>query len=203
LCIALLFAGTTQNVVIAQSTNSSARISSGTIDVTAFVGYSATGANEESGAKLRVENHTPFGARVAYNVDSHSAVEFSVANPISFYGNYVYNFSQVRNRWAPYVTGGIGGSRYGLEVGKHETGSNLTTGGPEQNQTALTGNFGAGIKYVFNRHFAVRLDVRDLIGRYNVTVGGLTDAPANSAKLGRTLNDVQFTVGIVFHLRGR
>jgi hypothetical protein len=202
-CIALLFAGETQTLLMAQGTNAGSPIKSGSIDLTAYAGVSAVNANEENAATLRMENHTPFGGRVAYNFDLHHAVEFSLANPLSFYADYLYHFSAIRARWVPYLTAGIGGSRYGLELGEQETGGNVETGGADRNQTALTGNFGGGIKYVLNKRFALRLDVRDLVGRYNAVFANVPGASNSLIRARGTSNDIQFTAGVVVSLHGR
>jgi hypothetical protein len=196
-CIGLILGGGVQTILSAQDANPGAPIRSGTIDLTAYAGLSAANTNEEDTAKLRVKNYTPFGARVAYNFDSHHAVEFSLANPLSFYGDYLYHFSAIRARWVPYLTAGIGGSRYGVELGEQET------GGPDRNRTALTGNFGGGIKYVLNRRFALRLDVRDLIGRYNAAFANVSGSSNSLIRASAMSNDVQFTAGVVFRLHGR
>jgi hypothetical protein len=173
-----------------------------------FAGISAAN-NGEGGAHLQIENNMPFGGRIGYNFDRHNAVEFSVANPLSFSANYLYHFSPIRRRWVLYATAGGGGSRYGLALGESggasaNANSNLNEAGPERRQTAFTGNFGGGIKYLLSNRFALRFDARDVVGRYNATfanVPGSTSGPRT--KVGRTLNDFQFTAGFVFRFGGR
>lgn len=192
----------------AQSTAGTSGIRPGSVDVTVFAGVSAPTGSEKEGARLQIENKMPFGGRIAYNFDKHNAAEFSVANPLSFSGNYLYHFSPLRGRFVPYATAGIGGSRYGLELGQIDgttanLNRNLSEGGPDRRQTAVTGNFGGGVKYLLSDRFALRLDVRDVVGRYSATFANVPPLTSGSVKVGRTLNDVQFTVGFVFRFGGR
>ncbi len=193
----------------AQSTAATPGIRPGSVEVTVFSGVSEPANGEKDGAGLQIENKMPFGGRIGYNFDKHNTAEFSIANPLSFSANYLYHFSPLRRRFVPYATAGIGGSRYGLELGQIDgttanvTG-NLNEGGPDRRQTAVTGNFGGGVKYLLSDRFALRVDVRDVVGRYSGTFANVPPVAGGSTiKVARTLNDVQFTVGFVFRFGGR
>lgn len=176
-----------------------------TTEVTLFAGASVSRKEDSNPLSLQVKTSLPFGGRIAYNFDNHNAVEFTVANPLSFYGNYVYNFSTSRARLVPYLTAGVGGSRYGLELGGDtpDTANNVDAQGPDRRQTAFTANFGGGVKYFLSDRIGVRFDARDIVGRYKATFTNVLGAPGGIVNGQRTLNDVQITAGIVFNFGGR
>ncbi|MGE0129231.1 MAG: outer membrane beta-barrel protein [Blastocatellales bacterium] len=181
----------------------------GSVEVTLFAGESATnGREKETGSSsLEVKNGFPYGGRVAYNFTEHHAVEFTIANPLSVYANYVYNFSPLRGRWVPYLTAGVGGSRFGVEpgdvVGVPDVNLNTQDSGPDRQQTAFTVNFGGGVKYLLTNRLALRFDARDLAGRFNATFANVAGAPGGVVKAQRTINDLQITGGIVFRFGGK
>lgn len=178
----------------------------GSIEVTAFAGVSATNGNgkekETDSSRLEVKNGFPYGGRIAYNFTEHHAVEFTVANPLSVYANYVYNFSPLRGRWVPYLTAGVGGSRFGVEPGDDADApdGNTQDSGPDRRQTAFTGNFGGGVKYLLTERLALRCDARDVAGRFNAT---FANATGGLVKAQRTINDFQVTGGMVFRFGGK
>lgn len=178
-----------------------------TVEVTIFAGVSATHNGENNSASLQVKTGVPFGGRIAYNFDNHSAVEFTVANPLSVYGNYVYNFTTSRAKLVPYLTAGIGAGRYGVELGDpngtQNTNSMANDSGPDRRQTAFTTNFGGGVKYYLTERVALRLDARDIVGRYKATFTNVPGVPSGIVNGRRTLNDVQLTVGVVFSIGRR
>lgn len=178
-----------------------------TTEVTLFGGISAPASNEGEGdsSELRFQTGVPFGGRIGYNLTSHHEVEFTVANPLSFYANYLYNFRPVGGRWIPYVTAGAGGSRYGVELGDSSGAFNANSNidGPGRHHTAFTGNFGGGVKYRWSKRLALRLDVRDLGGRHKLSFGNVPGVPGGILGESQTLHDTQFTAGIVFRLGGR
>ncbi len=204
----MLGAAFSGSVLLAQPATDALGIRPGSLEATVFAGLSSAN-NGEGGAHLQVENNMPFGGRIGYNFDKHNAAEFSVANPLSFSANYLYHFSPIRRRLVPYATAGGGGSRYGLELGENDGAapngiSNLNEAGLERRQTAFTGNFGGGIKYLLSYHFALRFDARDVVGRYNATFANVSASTGGpTIKVGRTLNDPQFTAGFVFRFGGR
>jgi len=179
----------------------------GSVEVTAFAGASATNGKEKEtdSSRLEVKNGFPYGGRVAYNFTEHHAVEFTVANPLSVYANYVYNFSLRRGRWVPYLTAGVGGSRFGVEPGDIAGAPDVNTqdGGSDRRQTAFTGNFGGGVKYLLTDRLALRFDARDVVGRFNATFANVAGAPGGIVKAQRTINDFQVTGGIVFRFGGK
>lgn len=207
---AVLVIGLSLQVAVASAQSGSGSVEgirSGSVDVTVFAGASVTGGVGKEGTRLQVENATPFGGRIAYNFDRHHAAEFSIGNPLSFSGNYVYHFSPLRIRFIPYATAGIGGSRSGLELGGGEDATarlnaNLEQGGPERRQTAVTGNFGGGVKFLLTDRFAIRFDARDVLGRYSATFANTPSATGGPVKVTQTLNDVQLTLGVVLRLGG-
>jgi opacity protein-like surface antigen len=174
----------------------------GKTELSLFVGGSAPVGKEGTGFGLEIKTGTPIGGRVLYNFSDHHAVEFSIANPLSISANYVYSFSSFHGKWVPYATAGIGGARreIGLDSNNQpaQLNSNLMETGPDQSQTAFTGNFGAGLKYFFSRRFAVRFDARDQIGSYKGTFSNVAGVPGGIVRASRTLNDIQITGGIVF-----
>lgn len=187
--------------VQAQTKSPPGRERAKTVELTVFAGASVGRKEDSNPFSLEVKTSVPFGGRIAYNLDNHNAVEFTVANPLSFYGNYVYNFSTSRARVVPYLTAGVGGSRYGLELGGDTPGTpnvNATTQGPDRNQTAFAANFGGGVKYFLTNRIGVRFDARDFVGRYKATFTSVPGAPGGIVNGRRTLNDVQITAGIVF-----
>jgi opacity protein-like surface antigen len=139
---------------------------------------------------------------VSYNFDPRQGVEFSIANPFSFSANYVYNFPPVWGKWGPYVTAGIGGARHEISLSNNsqpaQLNSNLVETGPDRRQTAFAGNFGCGLKYFFAKRFALRFDVRDHIGHYTATFSNVAGVSSGIVTGSNTLNDFQFTGGIVF-----
>jgi hypothetical protein len=152
---------------------------SGGTEITLFAGISAPVNHESKGFGLDVKAGTPIDGRVSYNFNRHNTVELSVANPFSVSANYVYNFSAFREKWAPYVTAGVGGTRQEIALSDNnqpaQLNSNLMETGPDRSQTVFTENFGGGLKYFFTERFALRLDEGS-----------------------KTLNDLQITSGIVF-----
>ncbi len=176
-----------------------------TTELTLFAGASVSRKEDSNPFSLQVKTSVPFGGRIAYNFDNHNAVEFTVANPVSFYSNYVYNFSTSRARLVPYLTAGVGGSRHGLELGGDTPGTanNVNAQGPDRSQTAFTANFGGGVKCVLSDRIGVRFDARDIVGRYKATFINVPGAPGGIVNGRRTLNDVQITAGIVFSFGGR
>jgi hypothetical protein len=204
----MLGAAFSGSVLLAQPATDALGIRPGSLEATAFAGLSAAN-NGEGGVHLQIENNMPFGGRIGYNFDKHNAAEFSVANPLSFSANYLYHFSEIRRRWVPHATAGVGGSRYALVLGESDgatanANSNLNEAGPERRQTAFTGNFGGGIKYLLSDHFALRFDAQDVVGRYNATFANVPASTGDpTTRVGRTLNDFQFTAGFVFRFGGR
>lgn len=186
-----------------------AGVRAGSVEVTVFAGASATNGKEKEtdSSRLEVKNGFPYGGRIAYNFTEHHAVEFTVANPLSVYANYVYNFSPLRGRWVPYLTAGVGGSRFGVEpgdvAGAPDVNLNTQDSGPDRRQTAFTGNFGGGVKYLLTDRLALRFDARDVIGRFNATFANVAGAPGGIVKAQRTINDFQITGGIVFRFGGK
>jgi hypothetical protein len=174
----------------------------GSTEITFFAGISAPVNHESKGFGLDVKTGTPIGGRVSYNFSHHNAVEFSVANPFSLSANYVYNFSAFREKWVPYVTAGLGGTRQEIALSDNnqpaQLNSNLMETGPDRRQTAFTGNFGGGLKYFFTERFALRFDVRDQVGHYEATFSNVTGVPGGIVTGSKTLNDFQITGGIVF-----
>jgi opacity protein-like surface antigen len=175
---------------------------SGSTEVTFFAGISAPVNHESKGFGLDVKTGTPIGGRVSYNFNRHNAVEFSIANPFSLSANYVYSFSGFREKWVPYVTAGLGGTRQEIALSDNnqpaQLNSNLTEIGADRHQTAFTGNFGGGLKYFFTERFALRFDVRDQVGHYEATFSNVAGVPGGIVTGSKTLNDFQITGGIVF-----
>jgi opacity protein-like surface antigen len=204
--LGLLFGSLTGSALLAQTPDSQVTRSSST-EITLFAGISAPVNPEIKGFGLDVRPATPIGGRVSYNFDLHQAVEFSIANPFSFSSNYVYNFSSVRRKWVSYVTAGVGGTRHEISLSNNnqpaQLNSNLAETGPDRRQTAFTGNFGGGLKYFFTERFALRFDVRDQISHYKATFSNVAGAPAGIVTGSETLNDFQFTGGIVFRFGER
>jgi opacity protein-like surface antigen len=174
----------------------------GSTEITFFAGISAPVNHESKGFGLDVKTGTPIGGRVSYNFNRHNAVEFSIANPFSLSANYVYNFSAFREKWVPYVTAGVGGTRQEIALSDNnqpaQLNSNLMETGPDRHQTAFTGNFGGGLKYFFTERFALRFDVRDQVGHYEATFSNVAGVPGGIVTGSKTLNDFQITGGIVF-----
>jgi outer membrane protein with beta-barrel domain len=174
----------------------------GNTELAFFAGISAPVNKETTGFGLKTKTGTPIGGRVSYNFTPHHAVEFSVANPFSVSANYVYHFSSFRGKWVPYLTAGIGGARREIALRDNnqpaQLNSNLMETGPDRSQTALTGNFGGGLKFFFTQRFALRFDVRDQVGNYKGTFSNVAGVPGGIVRASKTLNDLQITGGIVF-----
>ena len=195
--------GSAGSVLLAQ-TSASEGVRSGSTEITLFAGISAPINHESTGFGLDVKTGTPVGGRVSYNFNRHSAVEFTIANPFSLSGNYVYNFSAIRGKWVPYVSAGGGGTRHKIALAENnqpaQLNSNLMETGPDRSQTVFTGNFGGGLKYFFTKRFALRLDVRDQVGHYKATFSNVAGTPGGVVTGSKSLNDFQVTGGIVFRL---
>jgi opacity protein-like surface antigen len=180
---------------------------SGSTEITFFAGFSAPVNHESKGFGLDVKTGTPIGGRVSYNFNRHNAVEFTLANPFSLSGNYVYNFSAIWSKWVPYVTAGVGGTRHKVALDENnqpaQLNANLMETGPDRRQTVFTGNFGGGLKYFFTERFALRFDVRDQIGHYKATFSNVAGVPGGIATDSKTLHDFQVTGGIVFRFGKR
>ena len=204
----LIVALETNAVLIAQPAPDTPGIPPGSLEATAFAGLSLSQIGERGTPHLQIENTLPFGGRISHNFDKHSAAEFSIANPFAVSANYVYHLSPVGHRWVPYATAGIGGSRLGLAFGQKDgggtnTNQELNEGGPGRTQTALAGNFGGGIKYLLTDHFALRLDARDVVGRYAATFASVElGKGASTINASRFAHDVQITGGFVFRFGG-
>jgi hypothetical protein len=176
-----------------------------TVELTLFAGASIAPRSEGSATSLQVKTGVPAGGRIAYNFDQHSAVEFTVANPLSVYGNYVYNFSTSRAKLVPYLTAGLGAGRYGMELGDAAGTSNTNTNesGLDRRQTAFTTNFGGGVKYFVTDKVGLRFDARDIVGCYKATFTNVAGVAGGIVQGRRTLNDAQLTVGVVFSIGRR
>jgi opacity protein-like surface antigen len=179
----------------------------GSTEITFFAGISSPINNEQNGFGLDIKTGTPIGGRASYNFDRHSAVEFSIANPFSLSANYVYNFSDIRGKWVPYVTAGVGGARHEISLSENDQpaqlNSNLMERGPDRSQTAFAGNFGAGVKYFLTQRFALRFDVRDQIAHYKATFNNIAGVPGGVVTGSKTLQEVQVTGGIIFRFGKR
>jgi len=180
---------------------------SGSTEIAFFAGISAPVNHESKGFGLDVKTGTPIGGRVSYNFSPHNAVEFCIANPFSLSANYVYNFSAFREKWVPYVTAGVGGTRQEITLSDNnqpaQLNSNLMETGPDRSQTVFTGNFGGGLKYFFTQQFALRFDVRDQVGHYKATFSNVAGVPGGIVTGSKTLNDFQITGGILFRFGGK
>jgi hypothetical protein len=203
--ILLVFACLIDRGAWAQGVNEQLKVAPGSTNITFFVGVSSSASAEDNRFALEADTGTPIGSRLAYNFNSHHAVEFSVATPFSVSGNYLYQFSPVFRRWLPYATAGIGGARRELGLGGQTSSqnSNLNESANDVNQTAFTGNFGGGVFYLFGHRLAARFDVRDQIGHYQATFGSVPGVPTGIVKADRTIHDVQITGGMVFRFGSR
>ncbi len=203
----VVLTGTFAGSVLLAQTPASLGTRPGSTEITLFAGISAPVNNEGNGFGLDVQTGTPIGGRVSYNFDRHSAVEFTIANPLSLSANYVYNFSAIRGKWVPYITAGVGGARNELSLNENDEpaqlNSNLMETGPDRNQIVFTGNFGGGLKYFFTERFALRFDVRDQVGHYQATFSNIAGVPGGIATGSKTLNNLQVTGGIVFRFGKR
>jgi opacity protein-like surface antigen len=180
---------------------------SGSTEITLFAGTSVPVNHESTGFGLDVKTGTPIGGRLGYNFTRHNAVEFSIANPFSVSGNYVYNFSAFREKWAPYATAGVGGTRQEIALNDNnqpaQLNVNLMETGPDRRQTVFAANFGGGLKYFFTERFALRFDVRDQVGHYKATFSNVAGVPGGIVTGRKTINDFQITGGIVFRFGGK
>src|SRR3984893_5282883 len=194
------------SVLLAQ-TRASDGTRPGSTEITVFAGISAPVNHESKGFGLDVKTGTPTGGRVSYNFNRHNAVEFTLANPFSLSGNYVYNFSAIWSKWVPYVTAGVGGTRHKVALDENnqpaQLNANLMETGPDRRQTVFTGNFGGGLKYFFTERVALRFDVRDQIGHYKATFSNVAGVTGGIATDSNTLHDFQVTGGIVFRFGKR
>lgn len=184
----------------------SAGNSTGSTEVTLFAGISTSATKKnETPFGLQVKSSAPFGGRIAYHFTEHHAVEFTVANPVSFHANYVYSFAPRRSKFVPYLTAGAGGSRDSIELrgATGVPGANLNEEVPDRRATAFTANFGGGVKYYLSDRLALRFDARDVVGRYRATFANIAGAPGGVVKGQQTFNDLQFTGGIAFSFGGR
>ena len=199
--LSLLIESFTASALRAQ-TSAAEGTRAGSTEITFFAGISTPVNQEGKRFELNVKTGTPIGGRVSYNFNRHNAVEFSIANPFSLSANYVYNFSTVREKWVPYVTGGVGGTRNEIALSDNnqpaQLNSNLMETGPDRSQTVFTGNFGGGLKYFFTERFALRFDVRDQVGHYKATFSNVAGVPGGVVTGSKTVNDFQITGGIVF-----
>jgi opacity protein-like surface antigen len=200
-------AGTFARSVLLAQIPASSGTRPGSTEITLFSGISTAVNHDRNGFGLDVQTGTPIGGRVSYNFDRHSAVEFTIAHPLSLFANYAYNFSAIRGKWVPYVTAGVGGTRHEITLGDNNQtaplNSNLMETGPDRSETAFTGNFGGGLKYFFTDRFALRFDVRDQIGHYQATFSNVAGVPGGIATGSTILNDLQVTGGIVFRFGER
>jgi hypothetical protein len=180
-----------------------------TTEITFFAGISSS-VNPEKGQslpQLQVNASSPYGGRIAYNFTEDHAVEFTVANPPSIHANYVYNFAPIQVRpkakFVLYLTAGVGGSRYGVEL--RDSSGNLIAReeGPDRHTTAFTANFGGGLKYHLTGRLAPRFDARDVVGRYQATFANVLGVTGGIVRGRQTYNDLQLTGGIVFVFGGR
>jgi opacity protein-like surface antigen len=201
--LSLLIESFTASALRAQ-TSASEGTRAGSTEITFFAGISTPVNQEGKRFELNVKTGTPIGGRVSYNFSRNHAVEFSVANPFSLSGNYVYNFSAVRENWVPYATAGVGGTRQEIALNDNnqpaQMNSNLMEIGPDRSQTVFTGNLGGGLRYFFTERFALRFDVRDEIGHYKATFTNVAGVPGGVVTGKKTLNNFQITGGVVFRI---
>ncbi|HXM93897.1 MAG TPA: hypothetical protein VOA64_06530 [Candidatus Dormibacteraeota bacterium] len=200
--LGFLVASLSTSVLLAQSNGTRP----GSTEITFYTGISAPVNNESKGFGLEVKTGTPIGGRASYNFSEHNAVELTIANPFSLSANYVRNLSSIREKWVPYFTAGVGAARHELTLSDNsrpaQLNSNLVEAGPDRHKTVFTANFGGGLKYFFTAKFALRFDVRDQIGHYKATFTNVAGVPGGVVRASKTLNDFQFTGGIVFRFGG-
>lgn len=179
----------------------------GSTELTLFAGLSPAAAREKNAFALEVKTGMPIGGRIAYNFTPHHAAEFSMANSFSLSGNYVYSFSPVLRKWVPYLTGGVGAVRHEIVLADGglppQLNANVTQAGMDRSQTAFAMNFGAGAKYLLDKRFAARLDVRDIVSHYRAAFTIVSGLPAGVVTKDQTLNDIQITGGIIFRFGSR
>src|ERR1700730_9768101 len=206
LALSLLIESFTGSALRAQKSASDGT-RSGSTEIAFFAGISTPVNHESEGFGLDVKTGTPIGGRVSYNFNRHNAAEFSIANPFSLSANYVYHFSAIREKWVPYVTAGVGGTRQEIALDDNnqpaQLNSNLMETGADRSHTVFTGNFGGGLKYFFAERFALRFDVRDQVGHYKATFSNVAGVPGGIVTGKKRLNDIQITGGIVFRFGGK
>jgi hypothetical protein len=110
-------------------------------------------------------------------------------------------------QFVPYLTAGVRGSRYGVEL--RDSSGNLIAReeGPDGHTTAFTANFGGGLKYHLAgrpaSRLALRFGARDVMGHYQATFANVLGVTGGIVKGRQTYNDLQLTGGIVFGFGGR
>jgi hypothetical protein len=143
---------------------------------------------------LRVKQLDPPRSETKFETDLHQ-----------FEANASYYFEAVRNQWRPFVTFGLGFSRFSPTEKGQDTALQRFINQPARlNPSTRFGiNFGAGVEGKLNNWFGVRADLKDHvvpIPRY-----GLPQQPLNAGgvfyPVQGSLQNIEAAVGAVFHFR--
>ncbi len=156
-----------------------------------------------------IENELNLGARYQYNFTPHIGLEgnfmfspaqheflgpegagIGAADVDAFYygGNVVYNITPA-SRVIPFLTAGAGAVTLRVDETAPET-SELSG-----SETKFAGNFGGGLLFAANEHFALRFEVRDYIYRVDELDRQFRFAFNVPAGFSETVNDVSVTGG--------
>jgi outer membrane beta-barrel protein len=159
-----------------------------------------------------VENELNLGARYQYNFTPHIGLEanftFSPAeheffgpegagigsadvDALYYGGNVVYNITPA-SRVIPFLTGGAGAVTLRVDE------SDPDTAGLSSSETKFAANFGGGVLFAANEHFALRFEVRDYIYRVDELDPQFRFAFNVPAGFEETVNDISLTGGISF-----
>jgi len=151
-----------------------------------------------AGARLRFTRHDALEASYSYS-PNHFSLQAAGLPAVSGYNRVdLISFNYVRYLWAktrvqPFVTGGVGANRFSGPSNASAVVSGYFTA---DNGWQFAWNYGGGADLVLQRHFALRLELRDYItGQPKPSsVSGLTGLTGTS-------HNIVPSAGIVFRFK--
>lgn len=119
-----------------------------------------------TGARLRLSRHDAFEASYSYspNIFSYTPYFYPGLPPVSYQNNRLHSYSLNYVRYLatyphvqPFVTGGVGSEHFQGRI-VYPSNPFIPSGGSQ-----FAWNYGAGIDVIPQRHFALRLELRDYL----------------------------------------
>jgi opacity protein-like surface antigen len=150
-----------------------------------------------AGGRYRFTRHDALEASFSYS-PNHFSVTQAGESAVSGYTrmdllscNYV-RYLWTKTSFQPFVTGGVGGNGFG---GLSNTSSSLSGLFNASNGWHFAWNFGGGADVVLQRHFAVRLELRDY------QTGQPTPGAAITTGMGGTSHNIVPSAGIAYRFK--
>ena len=151
-----------------------------------------------AGARLRFTRHDALEASYSYSRNQFSLQQAGQPTLSGYNRVDLISFNYIRYLWTktcvqPFVTGGVGANRFS---GPSNASAVVSGHFNADNGWQFAWNFGGGADLVLQRHFALRLELRDYITGQPTpnSIGGITGLAATSY-------NVVPSAGIVFRFK--